>query len=203
MCCSARALPSICTWMCNLSNTPPTPLPHLSLLQTVQRWFRVWGEDADSINAEKKHRHFLTIETVSHLVSLDMERDVCRDVCFTHLFLFPPLVSDSVTLTSFGSPSVSFCLFYLLCPSQALPVLWGAHYSCLFLKCFSSYLEFFSHPSHYPLVFCSHFIFHLNTFSLSLSPTHTPLVLSSMEVVAHLLLLLPTTESIISVIISF
>lgn len=123
----------------------------------------------------------LTVQTVSHLVSLEVCKDVWRHVCITqsqYLSLFPLLVSGSLSLSpppaltfplSFhlSHISISFCFSYLLRPSLALPVLQRACCSCLLSQMF-----FFTlFPSHYPLLFCTHFIFHLNTFS-PLSRTH-------------------------------
>ncbi len=108
----------------------------------------------------------------------------CLEGCLHHtvsisLSLFSSCVRLSVTLTSssplslspshtsqFHSVSPIYCVLLsgTACPpkgSQFLPL------SQMFFLPLG-----LSSPSHYPPVFCTHFIFHLNTFSLSLSHTH-------------------------------
>lgn len=93
-------------------------------------------------------------------------------------FLFlPRLVSCSLTLTSsspsflslshtsqFHSVSPIYCVLLL-----ALPV--SFFLRCFFFPFLLLGLLLLPH-SHYPTLFCSHFIFHLNTFSLYHSHTH-------------------------------
>lgn len=145
------ALPEHCClsapgWMCDLSNTPPTPLPRLSLLQTVKRW--VWCKDANSVSAKKpRHsllqKHFLSrCQPLTVLISSSLSASSVR---VSHSHLLQP--SSPLPLTHI---SVSFSISYSLCFSLVLPVLRRVHSSCLFLRCFSSYLDFSSVPSLLP-----------------------------------------------------
>lgn len=121
-------------------------------------------------------------------------------VMLSHSHLLQPFFSQPLSHIS-----VSFCFSYLLCPPPGSARLFLSQ--MIFFPFLLLGLLFLPH-SHYPTLFCSHFIFHLNTFSLYHSHTHahTPLLLSQIKVVARLLLLLlllPTTESIVSVIMYF
>lgn len=116
-----------------------------------------------------------------------MDRDVWRDVCITVscllVFSFSSWVSQTLSpppALSFFSPplshiSVSFCFSYLSCPSRPEKTL-------PFLRCFSYPLA--------PLIIPDSSLSPLRfSFKHLLSITSTPLALSQMEVVAHLLLL--------------
>lgn len=141
--------------------------------------FSFWNMDADVIRAQTKRKFSLYV--------CQVRRDVWRDVCITQsqsLSLSPLLESGSLSLSP--PPALSFSLstshtsqFHSVSPIYCV-LLWnclssdGFTVPCIFLRCFL----FSLFPSHYPIVFCSHFIFHLNTFSLSLFLTRTPLLLS-------------------------
>lgn len=153
---SARALLSICTWL--------------------------------NVKSFKHNQHssFLPVSLLKQLIG--KKKNFCFSTCVGEraegcLYVFSPLffccsVRLFVTLTS-SSPlfhthiSLSFSISYSLCPSPALTVLSGAS---LFLSLSQMFFlplgPFFCLP-HYPHHFCTHLIFHLNTFFVSLLFIHT------------------------------
>lgn len=101
-------------------------------------------------NTQKKRRRFLTVQTVSHLVSLEVERDVCITqspslplVFSSFCVRLPVTLTSSSPLSPLLSPllhiSVSFCFSYLLCPSSgtACPPKGFTVPVSLSLRCFS------------------------------------------------------------------
>lgn len=124
---------------------------------------------------------FVAAQTVSHLVSPEVDGDVWRAVCITRsqlLSFFCPVLCHALSLSpppallfSASLTHLSFILFLLfivssswLCPSLS--------FSDVFFSPFLLLGLLLLPHSHYPTLFCSHFIFHLNTFSLYHSHTH-------------------------------
>lgn len=169
------ALPEYCClsapgWMCSVSNTPPTPRLRLFLFPKQFRG------DSQCL------RRLFCCRANCFSSGVTGSGPRCLEGCLHHtvsiaFFFLPRLVSCSLTLTSsspsflslshtsqFHSVSPIYCVLLL-----ALPV-------SFFLRCFFSpflLLGLLLLPhSHYPTLFCSHFIFHLNTFSLYHSHTH-------------------------------
>lgn len=171
VCCSARVLLSICTWLnvqcfkhTSYSSSSPFSLP-----QTVQRWF---SESAAPLSLPRKlfliwcHRKWTEMSGglfASHgLNRFLFSAPSC--VMLSHSHLLQPFFSQPLSHIS-----VSFCFSYLLCPPPGSARLFLSQ--MFFFPFLLLGLLLLPH-SHYPTLFCSHFIFHLNTFSLYHSHTH-------------------------------
>lgn len=190
--CSARALLSICTWL-NVRSFKHTSYSFSSPFSSPNRSKVIFslrrGRRSQSVHSDKtkqrKHRHFLTVQTVSHLVSLEVGKDVWRNVFITQtqsLSFSSSCVRLFVTLTSSSPISLSLShtsQFHSVTPIYCV-LLWHclsirrAHCSCLL---FFLPLGLFL----FPLSFSPSLLYSLHfSFKHLLLLTRTPLLLSEM-----------------------
>lgn len=184
--------PCVCVrvpvFACEYENMKPESAVKKKQKTTVQRSARALLSICTWLNVKSfkhdQHSSFLPVSLLKQLKG--REKKLCFSTCVCERaegclyvsFFFCSAVRLFVTLTS-SSPlfhahiSLSFSISYSLCPSLALTVLSGASLFLSLSQMFFLPLGPFFCLSHYPHHFCTHLIFHLNTFSVSLLFIHT------------------------------